>query len=119
MKPILNSKRKCAELKMTQAIDNNNDVLDLITCAKCGWVHFKVSKRFALEEIERFNEYFNNLPKQKQDDYYGGKPASINLYIKCNFCGGSHKNFIQYDIKRDGDMTGHTMGPMVDPNEDI
>lgn len=67
-----------------------------ITCLNCGWVHFQVSRKQAENEIKRFNEYFEALPMQQQEDFYGGKESSIYQYEHCFSCGGSYKNFRDY-----------------------
>lgn len=86
-----------------------------VTCNKCGWVHFQVSRAHAVAEVERFNAFFDTLAPQEQQDYYGGRGASIRLYEHCHFCDGPHTNF------RDtipGDVPdGCTIGPMIDRNE--
>jgi hypothetical protein len=68
---------------------NNN----YVTCTKCGWVHFPVSRQHAEKEVTDFNAYFETLPKNLQDDFYAGKGAAITLYERCFHCGGSYKDF--------------------------
>jgi len=86
-----------------------------MTCKKCGWVAFQVSRKHAESEVKRFNEYFNTLSKKEQDDYYGGKGSSIHQYEHCMLCDGSYKNF------RDsipGDVPdGCTLSPIIDRND--
>lgn len=87
-----------------------------VTCNKCGWVHFQVSRNHAEAEYKRFNEYYDALSKQEQEDYYGGHGSSIKNYEHCHgICGGSYKNF--RDSKEGDCPNGVTMNPIIDRDE--
>lgn len=59
-----------------------------VTCIKCGLVSFAVTRAYAEAEVASFNVYFNSLTTDEQQNFYGGKGASIQSY-KCMLCGGS------------------------------
>jgi hypothetical protein len=82
-------------------------------CNKCNWVHFGVTRKYAELEVKRFGRYFNKLSKDKQQDYYGGKSSSIADYDRCNLCKNSYKNFRIYDYKKDVDIYGCTLSPII------
>jgi len=83
----------------------------LRTCKACGWVHFAVSEKQAKQEILAFNEYYNELSKEKQDEYYGGKSSSLDHYLYCNSCG-EHWTGFRESIAGDC-PPGCTIGPIV------
>lgn len=58
-----------------------------VVCKHCNWTSFGISKAQAEQEVASFNAYFDTLPKDKQDLYYGGKKSSLDIY-KCMVCGG-------------------------------
>jgi len=81
------------------------------TCNKCGWVHFAVTREHAEEEVRRFNEYFDGLTEEKQQDYYSGNKSSIKSYEKCFCCGNEYTNFRE---SVDGDCpVGCTIQPII------
>jgi hypothetical protein len=81
------------------------------TCLKCGTVAFGVSRSFAEQEVERFNEYFATLSQEKQHDFYGGNGATIGQYERCVFCSSPHTNFRE---SRHGDCPdGCTLHPII------
>ena len=87
-----------------------------LTCNKCGWVHFAVSREFAENEVKTFNEYFNTLTEDKQQQYDGGKCSSIKQYENCFFCGNNYTNFREF---QEGDCPdGVTLGPIIDEDYD-
>lgn len=82
-----------------------------VTCCNCGWVAMEVSRKFAENEVKRFNDFFNTLSKKEQNDYYGGKGATITFYECCFLCGGSYKNFRDF---QPGDCPdGCTLNPII------
>lgn len=86
-------------------------ILEQVTCNTCGWVHFGVTRKYAEDEVERFNKYFDGLPKETQEQLYGGKKSSIAQYEKCNLCGNNWKNF---RLAKEGDCPpGCTIGPII------
>ena len=81
------------------------------TCLKCGWVHFGVSREFAQDEVARFNSHYVKLSPQEQEQYYGGKPASITAYERCMACGNGWENFRDF---QPGDCPdGCTLNPII------
>lgn len=63
------------------------------TCLKCGWVHFGVTREDAEANVESFNRYYDRLPSEEQEQWYGGHCSTIEQYEKCFCCGGDWKNF--------------------------
>lgn len=86
-----------------------------VTCKKCGWVAFQVSREYAEDQVKRFNEYFESLTKKEQKELYGGKGASLSFYERCIGCGGSYKNFRTF--KKDDCPDGCTLNPVISRNE--
>jgi len=81
------------------------------TCLKCGWAHFSVTRKLAEAEVERFNNFFHALPREKQEDLYGNTPSSLEDYEKCMVCRGSYKNFRD---STPGDVPhGCTINPII------
>ena len=87
----------------------------MITCNKCGWVAFQVSRKSAEAEVKRFNEYYDTLSKKEQKDYYGGKKSTIDFYERCMLCGGSYTNF-RNAVKGDC-PDGVTINPIIERND--
>lgn len=80
-----------------------------VTCTNCGWVHFAVTRKHAEQEVAKFNEYYDTLSKEKQDEYYGGKNAIIGNYTGCFAC---KKN--DFRPSKDGDCpNGCTIQPVI------
>ena len=92
-----------------------NAEMKSIKCCKCGWVYFQVSKEYMLDEIKRFNEYFDTLTKEQQDKFYGGKKSDDKQYTKC-WCGNNFKYFV--DAKPEDVPYGSSIGPMLDRDAD-
>lgn len=87
---------------------------NMVTCNKCGWVHFGVSREHAEAEVKQFNEYFDKLPKEKQDEYYGGKGSVITQYEHCMRCNEPHTNF--RSAKYEDCPEGCTINPIIVDN---
>ena len=85
----------------------------LLTCPKCGWTHYGMHRKEAVESVDRFNQYYNTLSPTKQQEYYGGKCASIDSYERCFSCGASYKTF----ERRDNAPEGCTIQPIIFPEE--
>jgi ribosomal protein S14 len=85
-------------------------------CKECGWIHFVVSKKAATAEVRKFNEYYDSLSPDDQENYYGGKKASLAAYKRCFFCGTSHKNTRELR-PLDHLPTGSTVQSIMDRNE--
>lgn len=93
---------------------------EYVTCKSCGWCHFSVSLDYAKSEVEKFNNYYNTLDKEKQELYYGSKPSSLEKdYLHCMFCDGPHDNFRDYNPGTDTNLNGHTVNPIVHYSENI
>lgn len=86
----------------------------LVTCLKCGEVYFEVSREFAIDEVERFNKYFDSLPKNEQDDYYGGIKSKVSNYEFC-WCKNIYTNF--RDFKMGDCPDGVTISPIIKRDE--
>lgn len=85
-----------------------------VTCNKCKWVHYQVSRQHAESEVKRFNEYFDTLDDEAKSAY-GGKKATLALYDRCGFCNGGYQNFRDFEP---GDCpNGCTLSPIIDRNE--
>jgi len=82
------------------------------TCNKCGWVAFGVSRGYARLQVKTFNEYYDALPVDKQQSYYGGRKASIEDYESCH-CGNSYINF-RPAVDADSPI-GCTLNPILLP----
>ncbi len=83
----------------------------LVICKFCKWVHFEVSRKYAKKEVEDFNRYFDTLGKEKQEEYYGGKKASIRNYERCMLCGTCYHNFRR--AKKSEIPLGSTLNPII------
>lgn len=88
-------------------------VHNLRICKECKWVAFAVSRKYAEKEVKQFNKYYDSLTKEQQESYYGSKKSSIRQYERCFFCGGCFHNFRQYSIRRDKDISGRTLQPII------
>ena len=90
-------------------------VKDERTCNNCGRVGFAVSRKFAEEQVKLFGEYYNSLSAKKQQENYGGHPATISDYDQCG-CGNPHTNF---RASRDEDCpNGCTLSPIIFEEDD-
>lgn len=86
-----------------------------VTCNKCGWVHFEVSREYAQNEVQHFGEYFRTLTLERQEEYYGGRPGYIEDYEHCGLCNNSYKNFRD---SVEGDCPdGSTQSPIINRND--
>lgn len=81
-------------------------------CNKCGWVHFAVSRSFAETEVTNFNQFFDTLTVEEQQDYYSGNRSSIENYEKCFRCGESHKTATTI-TEFPNDLDRVTLQPMI------
>ena len=82
-----------------------------VTCLKCGWVHFEVSREYAEDEVIKFTCYFNTLTPEQQQDFYGGRTSKVLDYEQCMVCGGSYKNF--RDSLSNDCPDGCTLNPII------
>ena len=64
----------------------NDSPQKLITCNKCGWVHFPVTRAHAIAEVIKFNQWFDKQDQETKDSF-GGKGSSVEKYDRCFFCG--------------------------------
>ena len=92
---------------MVKIVPDTNE----LTCNKCGWVHFGVSRESAEDSVKVFNEYFDSLTEEKQQNNYGGKKDSIESYEKCSNCGNTYEDFRQ--AIDDDCPLGVTIGPII------
>ena len=84
-----------------------------LTCPKCGWTHFGVSRVYAVQNVKNFNDYYNSLSPEKQEDFYGNKMAEIGHYEHCFNCGAMYKTF----ERRNNAPEGCTIQPIIFPEE--
>jgi hypothetical protein len=88
-----------------------------VVCNKCDYVAFEVTREYAEDEVTRFNEYFDSLTKDQQDDYYNGNKASIVFYEHCFNCNNRHSDFREATDKDHERANGHTLQPVINRNE--
>jgi hypothetical protein len=82
-----------------------------VVCNKCNWTSFAVSREYAEDEVKRFNEYFDTLSPEVQQQCYGGKGSSLSNY-RCLVCCGT--DFTPGYTARDGS----TLNPVIyEPKE--
>lgn len=72
---------------------NETNEIPLLTCKKCGWVHFPMTMEECEASIKQFNDYFDRLSEYQQKEYYGGRKSSLDRYAHCFNCGGDYTNF--------------------------
>lgn len=87
----------------------------LVTCNKCGWIHFEVYREQAEYQVQIFNEYYNSLTFDKKKSYFNNQPASITTYEHCFICNESYKNF--KDTEDSSKADGHTINPIINRRE--
>ncbi len=75
----------------------------LCTCNKCGWVHMAVTRGYAAQKVIEFNQYYDKLSEEKQQNFYGGKGATIGIYERCFSCGQTDEDFRPF---KEGDCPG-------------
>lgn len=81
----------------------------------CGWVHFAVSRKYAENEVARFNSYYDKLDAAGKSNYAG--PSSITHYEKCSLCGESYENFRD---GLEGDCPiGCTLSPIIEEEKHL
>lgn len=83
----------------------------LRTCNACGWVHFGVTRAYAEDEVQRFNDYVRTIDPKKWQEYWGGRLSSVADYERCGSCGSSHVNF--RDAVEGDCPDGCTIGPII------
>lgn len=65
-----------------------------VTCKKCGWVHFEVSKTYVRQWCVDWNKLFKTKPKEWLEQYgVTDSPPSPDVYYHCFLCGGGYTNF--------------------------
>lgn len=86
-----------------------------VTCNRCGWVHFQVSRAYAEDQVKRFNAFYDALTPEDQETFYGGRGATLDLYLACHSCSNPYTDFRE---SKPGDHPrGATLGPIIDRNE--
>jgi len=86
-----------------------------VKCDKCCWVHFVMSRQEAENSVKQFNDYYDTLSIEKQNDYYGGHKSSITNYEYCFRCNNHYKNFIP--ANNSDCPIGSTLQPIIDPSQ--
>lgn len=87
-----------------------------LICNGCGWIHFGVSLEHTLDEVKKFNEYYDALLPQKQQEYYGGKRLHVTDYCFCFSCGSLFTRMRKL-TKNDHLPNGSTVSPIIDPRK--
>lgn len=82
------------------------------TCNKCNWLHFGVTRDYAVDEVARFTKYFDTLSPEIQQDLYGGTGSSIALYESCHRCGNTHTDF-RDGVPEGKELIGVTTSPII------
>lgn len=81
-----------------------------VTCNRCGWVHFTVTRAHALKEIASFKEYYDGLSDEDKDMF--APPAHIEDYEQCMLCGNHYMDFRPFTL---GDCPdGSTLNPILE-----
>lgn len=86
-----------------------------VTCNRCGWVAFEVTRFYATEQVEKFNIYFDSLPKEQQKQFYNNEKSHIYVYEHCFLCSNLYKDF--RDAKNDDCPEGCTLNPIIKRTE--
>lgn len=81
-----------------------------VTCKHCKWVHFSVTRKYAKSQVSKFNEYYDTLTKEVQQQY-GGHKSSIRSYERCMLCGTCYHNFRK--SKKGDAPIGCTVSPII------
>lgn len=82
-------------------------------CRNCGWVHFGVTSKFAEEQVQKFNEYYDSLAPADQKEMYGGFRASIDDYTQCCRCDQPHTHFRDATEAECEAIRGSTISPII------
>lgn len=80
----------------------------LVTCTKCGWVSYQITKAQAKAAVAAFNSWFKKQTNEVKE-LYGGKGSSLKLYL----CGCGSRRFRPYDAIKDADVYGKTISPVI------
>jgi hypothetical protein len=86
-------------------------------CNKCHWIHYKVSRQQAEEQVIKFNEYFDKLSLKEQEKFFGEERPHIKKYESCHLCAGSYKNFREGTEEDDKRAYGCTISPIIGKEE--
>ena len=112
----LSNYKKCPSCAYTCTKDTMKTKIDkLLSCNKCGRVHFVVSKDYARSAVEEFNRYYDTLPEYIQNKYYNGEPVTMQSYETCVKCGNSYKDFTE--VSPGVNIGVYTVSPIVDKEE--
>ncbi len=80
-----------------------------LRCKKCNWLHFGVSETKAIQDVQKFNEYYNKLSDEEKKAYNG--ILDIETYKKCFKCRTSYEN-MKIDIMKP-EENGSTIQPII------
>lgn len=86
--------------------------LKLRACNQCDWIHFAVTRAYAIKEVLDFNQFYDGLTKKEQKNY-GGRRSSIHTYERCFRCGNSYTNFRDGSEADEDRSFGHTIQPII------
>jgi hypothetical protein len=82
--------------------------MNTVVCKNCSWISFAVTREFAENEVNRFNEWFDKQPPETQECYSGH--SSVDDYTCLHCC---RSDFRPFDPTIDPDITGSTIGPVI------
>lgn len=85
--------------------------LQTVTCNKCGWVSYEISRKDAETSIRLFNLFFDRLSEKDRKDLYGDKRTSMDDYNRCCSCGNDYHDFS--DAESGDCPDGVTLGPIL------
>lgn len=88
------------------------EVKKKVTCDKCKWVHFQVSRTYVAEHNAVMDTYFATLSPEEKKEMYGSENPGHHDYEHCFFCAGSYKDF--HDSTPEEIPYGSTIGPILD-----
>ena len=88
---------------------SNTDTSHLVSCDNCYWVHFQVSREYAVNQVAEFNAHLS------EQDRLTRTSTVEEGYLSCKRCGGSYKHF--HDSFDHEVSFGSTINPVLDRNE--
>lgn len=56
----------------------------LVTCEKCSWISYAVSKAYAEKEVEEFLAFYDSMPKDQAENLYGKRRGHNYKCLRCN-----------------------------------
>ncbi len=91
---------------------NNFEGKPLLECPMCGWCHYGVDEDYVGKWKQDWAEYFKTMSKEDKECFgLIDKPPSDDTYRHCFGCGNRDLHEFFESTK---DLTGHTIGPILD-----